>query len=91
MTSCPRDGSDVCPRSCERYAAQMDESGFWFLGGASALGASMLMLPTVQPEWWSILTVVVTFTGAAVMFTRGAGDWRAARRRAAACSGAPST
>ncbi|MCI1018662.1 hypothetical protein HWD99_08515 [Microbacterium sp. C5A9] len=68
----------------------MDESGFWFLGGASSLGASMLILPTVQPEWWSILTVVVTFAGAAAMFVRGAADWRAERRRAAACSETPS-
>lgn len=91
MIACARDGSDVCPSSCEGYAAQMDESGFWFLGGASSLGASMLILPTVQPEWWSILTVVVTVTGAAAMFIRGAADWRAARRRAATCSGSPST
>ncbi|WP_311243890.1 hypothetical protein [Microbacterium sp. WCS2018Hpa-23] len=90
MTSCPRDGFEECPRSCERDAAQTDESGFWFLGGASALGASILMLPTVQPEWWSILTIVVTFTGAAVMFIRGAVDWCAERRRAATCSGSPS-
>jgi hypothetical protein len=91
MTTCRRDVSDVCPSSCTRYAAQMDESGSWFLGGASALGASMLILPTVQPEWWSILTIVVTFAGAAVMFIRGAVDWRAARRRADTCSGSPST
>lgn len=91
MTSCPRDAADLCPSSCDGYAAQMDESGFWFLGGASALGASMLILPTVQPEWWSILTIVVTFVGAGVMFMRGAADWRAARRRAATCSESPST
>lgn len=91
MISRPCNGSELRPSSCERYAARMDESGFWFLGGASSLGATMLILPTVQPEWWSILTVLVTFTGAAVMFVRGATDWRAARRRVAARSGSPSS
>lgn len=87
MISCPRDDAEACPSPCEVYAAQMDDSGFWFLGGASSLGASMLVLPTVQPEWWSVLTVVVTFVGAAAMFVRGAVEWRAARHRAATCSG----
>lgn len=75
---------------CDEYSAGMDESGFWFLGGASSLGASMLVLPTVEPEWLSILTVVITLTGAVVMFARGALDWRAARHRAAAGSAAGS-
>lgn len=91
MTSCPRDGPEVCPSSCESYAARMDESGYWFLGGASSLAAFMLTLSTAQSEWWSILTIVVTFAGAAVMFTRGALDWRAARRQTAAGAQTPSS
>jgi len=91
MSTCPHDGSDVSPSDCEGCTAPADESGLWFLGGASSLGASMLILPTVQPEWWSILTIVVTFAGAAVMFFRGAADWRTARRRSAICSGRPSS
>lgn len=50
-----------------------------FLGGLLFLLAGAFVLTDLQPAWWSIATVVIVFTAAAMFFLRSMLEWRKAR------------
>ncbi|MDR7113470.1 NADH:ubiquinone oxidoreductase subunit 6 (subunit J) [Microbacterium trichothecenolyticum] len=56
--------------------ARMARSSAHFLGGLLFLLAGAFVLTDFQPVWWSIATVVVVFTAAAVFFLRSVLEWR---------------
>lgn len=54
----------------------MARSSSYFLGALLFLLAGAVVLTKLQPVWWSIATLVVVFTAAAVSFVRSVIEWR---------------
>ncbi|MDR7182997.1 hypothetical protein J2X85_000020 [Microbacterium trichothecenolyticum] len=57
----------------------MTTSHRYLLGGLLFLVSGFLLLVSMQPVWWSVASVVIVFSAAALLTARALTEWRKTR------------